>query len=102
MLHKCLPSALLQEGEEDEEDASKDPHLSKAEQLDIWNYFFLSRTISSHLNCCDGISHRYPGSGKDQSLNNELAQCLLFPTLNILLVFIIISSHCLIFFSIFL
>ena len=35
MLHKCLPRALLQEGEEDEEDASKDPHLSKAEQLDI-------------------------------------------------------------------
>ena len=96
MLHKCLPRALLQEGEEDEEDASKDPHLSKGEQLDIWNFEEI-RTISSHLNCCDGISHRYPGSGKDQSLNNELAQCLLFPTLNILLVFIIISSLCLIF-----
>ena len=68
--------ALLQEGEEDKEDASKNPHLSKAEQFDIWNFVSSLeeiRTISSHLNCCDGISHRYPGSVKDQSLNIEIA-----------------------------
>ena len=64
-----VSKALLQKGEEDEEDASKNPHLSKGEHFDIRNYFFLFRKISSHLNCCDGISHWYPGSVKDQSLN---------------------------------
>ena len=82
-----VSKALLQKGEEDEEDASKNPHLSKGKRLAIWNFVSSLeeiRTISPHLNCCDGISHWYPGSVKDQSLNIELAQCLLFPALNIL------------------
>ena len=33
-----VSKALLQKGEEDEEDASKNPHLSKGERLAIWNF----------------------------------------------------------------
>ena len=64
-----VSKALLQKGEEDEEDASKNPHLSKGERLAIWNFVSSLeeiRTISPHLNCCDGISHWDASPEKDQ------------------------------------
>ena len=41
-----VSKALLQKGEEDEEDASKNPHLSKAEHLELC---FLSRGNQNNI-----------------------------------------------------
>ena len=58
--------SLLEEGEEDKKDTSKNPHLGEFTVSDVSNSkeYLIKKTVG-YLHCCDRISHWDASPGRD-------------------------------------